>query len=343
MPASTWKNRNIFEDVLCHEDSLTDALRNFLKYRPVRDALWRTLPENVREHVSFSSIEGIETHPSRGHLGEPDLVLYRPDFILVIEVKIGAELQPAQQKAYVPWLREELQDSQIQRGFVTFLIPDAYPHRKYLDSCLEKARSLCRSNNSNIAVLNSIRWQEFVKKLESQDIPSLNELTREFYDHLYERFKPVRFSPEEVRLMHSRKTASGILKLMKVVEEVKANLKSSGLHQIFDKGHDYGYDFSFQERSVWFGIWWLFWAEEDFPLCIAIREDNPQAILDAFREKYGNRVQEFEEDGNRYLVVGFELPEAGTDCNKRIDEIVQAIENLLREDGAEPADDGETP
>ena len=94
MPVSTWKNRNIFEDVLCHEDALTDALRNFLKYRPVRDALWRTLPESVREHVSFSSIEGIETHPSHRHLGEPDLVLYGPDFILVIEVKIGAELQP---------------------------------------------------------------------------------------------------------------------------------------------------------------------------------------------------------------------------------------------------------
>ena len=340
MPASTWKNRNIFEDVLGHEDALTDALRNFLKHRPVRYALWRTLPEKVREHVSFSSIEGIETHPSHSRdLGEPDLVLYGPDFILVIEVKIGAELQSAQQEAYVPWLRGELQDPQIQRGFVTFLIPDAYPHRGQLNSCLEEARSLCRSNNSNIDVLCSIRWQEFVKELESQDISSLNELTHEFYDHLYERFKPVIFSPEEIRLMNCRKTASGILKLMKVVEEVKAkvkaNLKSSGLQQKFDKGSDYGYDFSFQERSVWFGIWWSFWAEKDFPLCIAIWEGNSQAILD---------VQEkFEEDGEKYRVVGFKLPEAGTDCNKRIDEIVQAIENLLREDGAEPADDGETP
>ena len=47
---------------------------------------------------------------------------------------------------------------------------------------------------------------------------SLNELIREFYDHLSERFipKPVIFSTEEVRLMHTRETASGILKLMNI-------------------------------------------------------------------------------------------------------------------------------
>ena len=111
MPSFTWKNRNIFEDVLNRENALTDALRNFLKYPPIQDALWRTLPKNVREHVDFSSIEEIKTRPPANHLGEPvgepDLVLYGPDFILVIEVKIGAELKGEhQQEAYVPWIKK---------------------------------------------------------------------------------------------------------------------------------------------------------------------------------------------------------------------------------------------
>ena len=63
-----------------------------------------------------------------------------------------------------------------------------------------------------------IYWQKFVTEFEAQDMRSLNELIREFYDHLSERFipKPVIFSTEEVRLMHTRETASGILKLMNI-------------------------------------------------------------------------------------------------------------------------------
>ena len=217
MSLSTWKNRNIFKDVLNLEDSLTDALRNFLKYPPVRDALWRTLPKNVREYVDFCLIETIETRLSHNrHLGEPDLVLYGPDFILVIEVKIGAELTNAQQEAYVPWIKEEIQKLQIQRGFIVFLAPDDYPYRVQLDSCLKRARESCCSDNSDIEVLYRIKWQKFVKEFGSQNMSSLNELIREFYDHLYERFipKPVIFSTEEVRLMRSKETASGILKLI---------------------------------------------------------------------------------------------------------------------------------
>ena len=129
MPSSTWKNRNIFEGVLRLEDSLTDALRNFLKYQSVRDALWRTLPENVRESVNFSLIEDTQTRSSGGHSeGIPDLVLYGPDFILVIEVKIGAEpTKKHQQNAYVPWIKKECRDFQKKMGFVVFLTPDDYP------------------------------------------------------------------------------------------------------------------------------------------------------------------------------------------------------------------------
>ena len=254
MSLSTWKNRNIFKDVLNLEDSLTDALRNFLKYQSVQDALRQTLPENVRECINFSSIEAIETRPSHNrHLGVPDLVFYGSDFILVIEVKIGAgPTDKHQQNAYVPWLKKEIRDSQKEMGFSVFLTPEDYPRDK-LDPCLEQGRRLCRSENSNIQVLDSITWQKFVTEFESQDMLSLNELIREFYDHLSEKFipKPVIFSTEEVRLMHTREAASGILKLMNIVEKVKDNLDldssevpKSGPH----RGDGYGYNFFLQRK-----------------------------------------------------------------------------------------------
>ena len=330
MPSSTWKNRNIFEDVLYLENALTDALRNFLKYPPVRDALWRALPPNVREHVNFSSIEDIETRPSHSRdLGEPDLVLYGSDFILVIEVKIGAgPTDKHQQNAYVPWLKKETRDSQKEMGFSVFLTPEDYPRDK-LEPCLEQGRKLCRSKNSNIQVLDSITWQKFVTEFEAQDMLSLNELIREFYDHLSERFKPVIFFTEEVRLMHSKETASGVLKLMDIVEKVKKNLNSSGVHNTRIDPYDYGYSFFLQREGIYlsFGIWWQFWAEHGLPLCVAIKNQNNQSIQ-AFREQYGTRVLLFE----RWLVVGYNLPEPGTDCNALIDEIVRDIEALLRKD-----------
>ena len=343
MPSSTWKNRNIFEDVLNRENALTDALRNFLKYPPIREALWRTLPQNVREHVNFSSIEAIETRPSNNrHLGEPDLVPYESDFILVIEVKIRAGLTDKhQQNAYVPWLKKEIRDSQREMGFIVFLIPEDYP-RNELDPCLEQGRRLCHSNNSNIQVLDPITWQNFVTEFKAQDMLSLNELIREFYDHLSERFipKPVIFSTEEVRLMHSREVASGVLKLMNIVEEVKKNLNSSGLHNTKIDPYDYGYSFFLQREGtyLYFGIWWQLWAEYGLPLCVAIEGENNQS-LQAFRKQYGTRVLLFE----KFLVVGYNLPEPDTDCNALIDEIARDIEDLLRKDSPESSEDAETP
>lgn len=344
MPSSTWENRNIFEDVLNLEDSLTDALRNFLKYPPVQDALRQTLPENVRERINFSSIEAIETRPSHNrHLGVPDLVLYGFDFILVIEVKIGAGLTDKhQQKAYVPWIKKESRDREKKMGFIVFLTPEDYP-RDELDPCLEQGRKLCHSYNSNIQVLDPITWQGFVTELESQDMPSLNELIREFYDHLSERFKPVIFFTEEVRLMHSKETASGILKLMNIVEKVKDNLDldssevpKSGPH----RGDGYAYNFfSSEEVYFHFGIWWQFWAEHGLPLCVAIKQTENNQSIQTFREQYGTRVLLFE----RWLVFGYNLPEPNTDCSELIDEIVRDIEALLRKDSSESSEDAETP
>ena len=343
MPASTWKNRNIFEGVLYLEDSLTDALRNFLKYSPVRDALWRTLPESIQEGVNFCLIEDTKTRSSGGHSeGIPDLVLYGPDFILVIEVKIGAELTNVQQEAYVPWIKKEIQAFQKEMGFIVFLIPDYYSHRVQLNSCLKKARrELCCSNNSNIQVLNPITWQQFVTELKSQDMPSLNELIREFYDYLYEKFEPVIFSTEEVRLINSKETASGILKLMDIVKKVKANLEV--FQPKFDCS-DYGYMFSSPEKTeVYFGIWWKFWAETDFPLCIGIRRQSPQSMLEEFQKKYKDRgVMSFENGNEEWLLVGLCL-DPDKNCSTLIETIVTDIEILLREDGSEESsEDAET-
>ena len=332
MPSSTWKNRNIFEDVLSHEDALTDALRNFLKYPPVQDALWRTLPENVQECVDFSSIDAIKTRPSHSRdLGEPDLVLYGSNFILVIEVKVKQDrdlTEDHQQEAYVSWIKKEIRDLQKEMGFVVFLIPDNYISRVQLNSCLKKAkRKLCRSNKYNIRVLAPITWQMFVRELNSQDRPSLNELTREFYDYLYEKFEPVIFSTEEVRLMHShsKETASGILKLMCIVKKVKANLNCFGSQIEESESPAYGYEFSSEKKIIWFGIWWEFWAKEGFPLCVAI-----------FKKDHSSSKQseiefiDFNDDDGEWLVVGYNLPEPDKDCSELIDKIVTDIENLLR-------------
>ena len=354
MPSSTWKNRNIFEDVLNLEDSLTDALRNFLKYPPVRDALWRTLPKNVQECVNFSSIEDIETRPSHSRdLGEPDLVLYGSNFILVIEVKVRQDrnlTDDHQQEAYVSWIKKEIRDLQKEMGFVTFLIPDDYHHSDLLDSCLEQARTrLCSSNNSNIQILDSIKWKTLAKAFESQDMLSLSELVREFYDHLSERFlpRPVRFSTEEVRLMNCKETASGILNLMDIVEQVKDNLKSSGFQVSKLSAYNYGYHFSSLKGKVYFGIWPSFWAKyNNFPLCIAISRGHEryQSLQVVFRDHYKNRVLPCDEfDDEKYLVVGY-MPEACVDCNELIKVIVKDIETLLREDGSEESsEDAETP
>ena len=338
MPSPTWKNRNIFEDALNLENPLTDALRNFLKYRPVRDALWRTLRESIQESVDFSSIEDIQTHYPGGHSeGIPDLVLYGPNFILVIEVKIGAKLTDKhQKKAYVPWIEKEIEKSQKEMGFVVFLIPDYYSHRAELDSCLKKAGS---SKNPNIQVLDSpITWEQLVKELGSQNMQSLNELTLEFYNYLSERFKSVIFSTEEVDLMNNKKTASVIIKLIDIVDKVKDKSNSLSSGRLDSSGHGYNFSSSNKKKSIWFGIWWEYWEEEGFPLCIAIlKEYHSPQMLNAFKKR-SEKFVDFKDCKNReWLVAEYNLPESdkkspepNTDCSKLINDIATDIENLLQ-------------
>lgn len=141
--------------------------------------------------------------------------------------------------------------------------------------------------------------------------------------------------------MYSKETASGISKLMNIVEQVKDKLKSSGFQVSNLNAYNYGYYFS---SLVYFGKRWQFWAEHNFPLCIAISKDHErnQSLQVVFRDHYKNRVLPFEDDGE-YLVVGYKLPESCTDCSELIEEIFRDIEALLRKDNSESSEGVETP
>lgn len=319
-----------------NENAVTIVFRNLLyRYKSVRQALQRTLPEDIRKKVNLSCINSIETHRSGGTgKGIPDLVIRGHGFILVIEIKVKKErgLQPAQQEAYVPWTQKAIQDEQT--GFVTFLIPAGYHHREELEVQADED-----DQRGRVRILPPIYWNQLVEELGSPEVLA-DELIREFYNHLSERFvpKPVRFSTEESCLMYSKETASGIPKLMNIVEQVKDNLKSSGVKISKLQPYNYGYHAISSERVYfYFGIWWQFWAEYGFPLCMAISSEENQAIQITFRDQYENRDKnrvllfEEDEDDGEWLVVGYNLPEADIDCSALIGDIVEDIENLLRD------------
>ena len=234
--------RNVFDDILHSEDALTDALRNLLSYRSVQEALWQSLPESAQALIRSSSIQDIQTRSSGGdsEKGRPDLVISGPDFVLVIEVKIWASLTDLQREsAYVEWLESQVTSSQV--GMVVFLIPDDYAHRRELDSCLERAKK--QSGDSRVMVLQPITWQGLARGLELQDVASLNDLIREFYHHLSNRFQTVSFHREEIQLMQDKEVATAILKLREVVHRVRERVKSTDVATSNLNAYDYGYNF----------------------------------------------------------------------------------------------------
>ena len=124
---------------------------------------------------------------------------------------------------------------------------------------------------------------------------------------------------------HSKETASGILKLMCIVKKVKANLNCFNSRIEESESPDYGYEFSFQKKEVWFGIWWEYWAKEGSPLCVAISKkdhsSSKQSEIDFI---------DFNDDDGEWLVVGYNLPEPDKDCSELIAKIAKDIEALLR-------------
>ena len=344
MPRSDQDNGSIFDGL--NENAVTIVFGNLLdRYILVRQALQRTLPEDVREAVDLSNINPVETQRSGGSgEGIPDLIISGHGFVLVIEVKIKKEtvLQPAQEDVYITYTQELIQDEQT--GFVTFLIPTDYHRLGYL-----KAKSDEDDQSGRVRILPPITWNRLVEELGPPE-ELADKLIREFYDHLDERFipKPVRFSAEEVRLMNSKETAIGILKLMDIVDKVKAKLGSyEPSRPSYLDGYEYRFSSITKNKTVYFGIWWGFWAKKGYPLYICIKKgDNktPQSLLDAFQEKYKDQELLFEDNPN-ILVAGFmlEMDCSALDCSVLIGNIVTDIETLLRGDGSEESsEDNET-
>lgn len=129
--------------------------------------------------------------------------------------------------------------------------------------------------------------------------------------------------------MRDRRPASGILRLISVVDKVDARLRGAGLQRGRrpERG-TYGYRF-FDDPDgefVYFGIWWEFWEEHGYPLCIAIlQERSPPSRLDAFAEHH-NGVTCVDPEGH-WLVAGYGLDR---DCRQLIGKVAKDVEDLLR-------------
>ena len=219
-------------------------------------------------------------------------------------------------------------------GFVVFLVPEDYPHRPELDSCLEKARALCLSDSRISIPPDPITWEKFVEALGSWNMSSLNELIREFHSHLSGRFEPLRrFTIEEIHLMLDKKTASGVSKLMSIVDKVEFKLKAAGLRRGRLNPYAYGYDFTSDDPdggTVYFGIWWPFWEKHGYPLCTAISQNSPQFLLDAFAKYHSGVEFKDESDDQWYLVAGYGLDPDDLDCSELIGKVSKDIEDLLQ-------------
>ena len=330
----------IFDDL--NENALTTVFGNLLeqeRFSSVRMALKETLPQEVQEKVDLFDITSVEMHRGGRGNGIPDLVIQGERYVLVVEIKVKlyTDLTRYQANAYKSWTEEKILDEQT--GFVAFLIPSGYNRFEEL-----KAMADGSATNDRVRILPPITWNKLLTQHNNQFGPPeklSNELIREFFIHLSEKFvpKPIEFSNEGRLAMHSKETAKGILDLFQIVENVtnqikikntEAEISVTNLRQSSNHGGSYGYDFSNGEGSnVWFGIWWPCWAKHGFPLCIATPKSIPQSIDRNFREKY-DEIEELEDEGGPiYLVAGFKLPVPNQDCGELIETIVNDIENLL--------------
>ena len=180
-----------------------------------------------------------------------------------------------------------MSNREVGYGMVVFLIPDGYAHLEELTSCLEEARQSL--NNPKVSIPSPIKWQCLVENLKEQEPSSLNELIREFYYHLSQRFESVSFSREEIMQL-DRSSAMPMEKLMKAVERTfrhvkkKQSVSASSSITVQDGGEAVGFHFGHGKQCLWFGIWFRYW-EDGSPLCLgAYRPDASNETLHAFRK-----------------------------------------------------------
>lgn len=265
---------------------MTELLCNFLSYKTFRNVfLRRFLNAEQTDGVQFENIQTQYNLP--GDKGRPDFAICNDELEVLFEVKTGdTYLTENQPDGYLQYLV----DSDSKNRFMIFLVPDCY---RYLDEWINRSSLSLAQNGKPLIKLLVIYWSDIIKDIEKSDLAEISNYFKEFLDLLKTWFEleAISFNSLEVFRMLDKSIPEILLKLYRIVDEVKNHNSKNFLVSKFINSEEYAVQFKKQDGSpmLYFGVWYDFWKDHNLPLCYGVAPSSyPNDITNTFLKSHSD-------------------------------------------------------
>lgn len=187
------RKQNIYYNLISDENSFTEGFCNMLLFDGFRRVFIEFLQENLHQNDLYFDFDEIQTQESLGEEGRPDLVVKTDKFLLYIECKIRpwTLLTPNQPQSYLTSLTL-LEQQNVGRKFLIFLLPDRYDHE---ESIIERYGEFNADHPHHGIGCEILKWSKFHQALQKAGLPQLNTGIQHFSEVLKNLFSIV-----EIRL-----------------------------------------------------------------------------------------------------------------------------------------------
>lgn len=309
---------SIFENVLTHENAITELLCNLLRYGLFRGEFLKAInvPEDCISKIEYEDCKTQFTHDEL--IGKPDLWIRNENTDICIEVKTSAcrGTTEYQRTEYSQYLKNKCK-SKFRYYFL--LAPEDYQHSR-----------TWRESHRNLTTVKCeiVTWTQLYNHFSNCDLGGLSILFREWllYIKMNLMLPEISLTREECKMLFNMQSGKGLQNMLNIISSVEKNVKNEGfrLKRINRLESEIGFYVQNENNSdvLWFGIWFSAWNKHGFPIWFGVDIDWDTEASKRFKKEYQGLCKDDIGDYN-YLVVPI-LPEIlqKNAANKEVFEIV---------------------
>jgi hypothetical protein len=293
---------SVFYKIAKDENSFTELLCNLLMRGDFRACV---LPLFVGQELADKiPASAITTQIVLEDCGCPDITIRTAELCALIEVKLNPSrgmtvhqessgYGSKDRRRYIDYLN----DQNVTHKLLLFLIPSDWEHRERLEESFATLKEIYVGIQTGICT-----WEDIFGALESTTDP----VTDEFNKLLRGKLALVRFTPEELQVIHSENFAVAFRatrKLEKLVDEVARSKarRPGNIEWKPEKTEEaYGFNLMAEKRHLlWFGLWEV---DGRVYFCYAVSEECDSAVVGAFRKFFPTiEVRPGESNENWYV------------------------------------------
>jgi hypothetical protein len=276
---------NIFNSIVCNENTFTELLVNMLGYKTFRDLFIKfALPSVETKNITHSNIS---TQVSYGN-NRPDIVICTDEYEIFIEIKTSntTTLTNNQPENYY----KTLVTSKAKFRALVFLHPNNYNH---LDNYTERLEKVKKHTTENDIYTNELTWSNFYDKIIDAELNIWNPIIQEFCNLLQDWFIPKKITITNSNLinMFTTETAKTIRKIIEIVDQIGFELPKNNI-EITKKRkeilHEYGFYIkskTLEKSSIFVGLWFPYWEKVGEPFCLSINTNSTPKELTIFSQR----------------------------------------------------------